>query len=106
MKNTRTAEKITEEIISRNIKLINGFIRRKYNNLLVEQSELFSICLEGLYKAIKEYDPNRGMFSTFAEVCMNTKIHHEFKNLTGYSWEDYWRKHWLFPSYLLICMAF
>lgn len=93
-------EKMESELIRRNSRLVQYFIRKRFSNLLVEQADLFSVCYVGLLNAIRNYDPNRISdlgntyikFSTFAfEVMYNHVIRNEnFISLTGYTWKDYW----------------
>ena len=81
------------EIIQRNTKLVNGFIRQKYGSLLVETDELFQICYIAMWEAVKVFDYKKGnKFSTLAYKYMDQSVKHSFKELTGYSWDDYWTK--------------
>ena len=84
---------IETEIVLRNTKLINGFIRHKFKDLLVEQDDLFQICYEGLWKAVKHFDYKQGNnFSTFAYPCMFNEVSNNFKELTTKDWRNYWGK--------------
>lgn len=81
------------EIVQRNIKLVNGFIRQKYSSLLVETEELFQTCYIAMWEASEVFDYRKGnRFSTLAYAYMDTAVKHNFKALTGYSWENYWGK--------------
>ena len=81
------------EIVLRNTKLVNGFIREKFSDLLVDTDDLFQICYAGLWKAVSLFDYKKGnKFSTFAYPCMFGEVTHSFKELTGYSWVNYWNK--------------
>ena len=87
-------KELETELIKRNTKLVNGFIRQRYSDLLVETEELFQTCYLALWEAIKEFDYKKGYrFSTFAYVYMDRAVAHNFKELTGgYSWRNYWNK--------------
>lgn len=90
---TQEKNKLEEELLKRSLKLVNYFIRSKYKNLLVEQEELHSICLIGLTNAMRDFDVKKGYkFSTFAFAYMDTEVKRNFKILTGYRWEPYWKK--------------
>lgn len=79
------------EIIKRNTKLVNAFIRDKYNDLLVETDDLFEVCYFALWNAVKDFDYSLGnKFSTCAYRYMDSEVKHSFKELTGYHWEQYW----------------
>jgi len=81
------------EIVLRNTKLVNGFIRQKFKNLLVDQDDLFQICYAGLWKAVKNHDYKKGFkFSNYAYSCMLYEVIGNFKELTGTSWSNYWNK--------------
>lgn len=81
------------EIIQRNTKLVNSFIRQKYGRLLVETDELFQVCYIAMWKAAKAFDYKVGVrFSSLAYKYMDNEVKHNFKALTGYSWETYWKK--------------
>ena len=87
---------IEKEILLRNTKLVNAFIRTKFKNLLVEADDLFQVCYLGLYKAIQTFDLSKETkFSTHAYVIMNSEVHRNFKELTGLKWEIYWEKKYL-----------
>lgn len=84
---------IEEEIIQRNTKLVNGFIRQRFKDLLVEQKDLRAICLFGLSNAMRDFDVKKGnKFSTLAWKYMDSEVKRQFKSLTGYSWDDYWKR--------------
>lgn len=85
-------KELEAEIVQRNIKLVNGFIRQKYSTLLVETEDFFQVCCGGLWKAVQKYNPEKGTFSTYAYACMEREVQREFKNLTGYDWSRYWVK--------------
>jgi len=90
---TEQRDKLEEELIQRNIKLVNYFIREEYKTLLVEQEELFDTCLIGMSACIRKFDVSKGYrFSTYACKGMDIEVKSNFKNLTGYSWDDYWNK--------------
>ena len=81
------------EIIQRNTKLVNGFIRQRYGRFIVETDELFQVCYIAMWKAAKAFDYKVGVrFSTLAYKYMDHEVKHHFKALTGYSWENYWKK--------------
>lgn len=84
---------IEEEIIKRNIKLVNYFIREYYGSLLVEQEELFNVCLNAMANSVREFDSSYGYkFSTFAIKGMDIAVKANFKELTGLSWSNYWAR--------------
>lgn len=85
-------KELEAEIVQRNIKLVNGYIRQKYSTLLVETEDFFQVCCGGLWKAVQKYNPEKGTFSTYAYACMEREVQREFKNLTGYTWDRYWIK--------------
>lgn len=90
---TLNKNKLEEELISRNIKLVNFFIRNEYNSLLVESEELYDICLIGMANCVRNFDVSKGYrFSTYAYKVMDNEVKKNFKNLTGKSWDDYWRE--------------
>jgi len=81
------------EIVQRNTKLVNGFIREKYGDLLVETDDLFQTCYIAMWEAVKTFDYKKGRkFSTYAYEYMGNEIKRRFKELTGYSWSNYWTK--------------
>ena len=83
---------IETEIIQRNTKLVNAFIRQKYGDLLIDQDELFQTCYIAMWEAAKEYNPKSGNFSTYAYACMDIAVKDSFKELTGLKWDHYWGK--------------
>ena len=81
------------ELVQRNVKLVNAFIRRKYRNLLVETDDLFQVCYIAMWEAAKKFDPKAGKkFSSLAYAYMEGAVKRNFKELTGYRWENYWEK--------------
>ena len=87
---------VEKEILLRNTKLVNAFIRQTFRDLLVEADDLFQVCYLGLYKAIQNFDLSRNAkFSTYAYIMMHSEVHHNFKALTGLWWEQYWDKKYL-----------
>ena len=81
------------EIVKRNTKLVNAFIRRHYGNLLVETDDLFQVCYIAMWEATKNFDYKLGgKFSTLAYKYMDSAVKHNFKQLTRYSWANYWGK--------------
>lgn len=92
----RLKNEVEKEILLRNTKLVNGFIRQTFRDLLVEADDLFQTCYLGLYKAIQTFDLSKNVkFSTYAYIIMHTEVHHNFKSLTGLLWEQYWDKKYL-----------
>lgn len=90
---TSKLKSLETEIIQRNIKLVNGFIRQRYNNLLVESEELFQVCYIAMWEAANVFDVSqKNKFSSLAYTYMDQAVKHNFKDLTGYSWDDYWTK--------------
>ena len=90
---TNMRDTLETELIRRNIKLINYFIREKLNFFLVEQEEIYQICLIALGKAVRNYRVTSGYrFSSLAWTCIYRSISSNFKTLTGYSWRNYWSR--------------
>jgi RNA polymerase primary sigma factor len=59
----------------------------------VESEELFQVCFIALGDAVRAFDAKKGYrFSSLAWTYMNTAVKHNFKNLTGYTWNEYWNK--------------
>ncbi|MBO5395044.1 MAG: sigma-70 family RNA polymerase sigma factor [Clostridia bacterium] len=68
-----------EKIIIHNLRLIKDVIFREYPGAKVDQEDLFSMGLQGLVKAVDEYDLSRECtFSTFAYPCIKHEIGHFF----------------------------
>lgn len=87
---------LEKEIMLRNTKLVNAFIRLKFKNLVVESDDLFQTCYLGLLTAVKNFDLSKNCkFSTYAYICMNTAVKNNFKQLTGLKWKDYWNKKYI-----------
>ena len=86
-------KELETEILQRNVKLINGFIRQNYSDLLVETDDLFQICYIAMWEAFKDFDYKRGnKFSSLAYAYMDLAVKKHFKELTGYTWLQYWSK--------------
>lgn len=84
---------LNNELFQRNIKLANYYIRSRYKSLLVDSEDLYSTMVSALYEAILKFDVNKGYaFSTYAYNSMDFALHRNFKDLTGYSWKNYWSK--------------
>lgn len=81
------------EIIQRNTKLVNWFIRARYGRILIDSEELFQVCYTAMWEAVRDYDcKSNHKFSTVACKYMDIAVKHNFKKLTKYSWKDYWKK--------------
>lgn len=86
--------KIESEILQRNLKLMNYVIRSRFKALLVEQEELYEICLESLFNAVRRFDASRGFrFSSYAYKYIYGTVIRNCQKLTGYKWEDYWNRY-------------
>ena len=86
-------KELETEILQRNVKLVNGFIRQKYPDLLVETEDLFQVCYIAMWEAFKKFDYTRNFkFSTYAYNAMDMAVKHNFKALTGYSWINFFTK--------------
>ena len=84
---------LNNELFQRNIKLANYYIRSRYKSLLVDSEDLYSTMVSALYEAVLKFDVKKGYaFSTYAYKGMDFAIHKNFKDLTGYSWKNYWAK--------------
>ena len=83
-------KELESEIVLRNTKLVNGFIRQKYNDLLVETDDLFQVCYLAMWESIQKYDYRKGKFSSYAYAFMDTAVKSHFKELTGFQWDVYW----------------
>jgi DNA-directed RNA polymerase sigma subunit (sigma70/sigma32) len=69
-------QKIETKLIKFNIKMAHNAVHRQSTRLLpFSKEELFSFSQEGLWTAIKNYDPATGyQFSTFATIHVNGRI--------------------------------
>ena len=67
----------TNELIEENINLVYYIISRQYPTFLHDDDVIQSGML-GLCKAANTYDPNRGLFSTYAGRCIRNEINQEF----------------------------
>ena len=85
-------KKLEQEIILRNIKLVEAFIRREYGDLLVDTEDMFQVCYIAMAEAVRAYDYKVAKFSSLAWVYMDHAVKHSFKDLTGFSWDNYWGK--------------
>ena len=81
------------EIIQRNTKLVNWFIRARYGRILIDSEDLFQVCYTAMWEAVRDYDYRaKFKFSTVACKYMDIAVKHNFKRLTKYYWKDYWKK--------------
>lgn len=86
----RRYNQIRDELVIRNIKLVNWCIRRFFNGIPLPKEDAQACGLEGLSNALNLFDYKKGFhFSTYAVPAIVHTIQKNFKDLTGYKWEDY-----------------
>ena len=61
------------------------YIVSKYYPTYVQDDDIKSSALLGLCKAAEAYDPEKGLFSTYAVKCIRNEINQEFINRKPYS---------------------
>ena len=86
----RRYRQIRDELVIHNIKLVNWCIRRFFNGIPLPKEDAQACGLEGLSNALNLFDYKKGFhFSTYAVPAIVHAIQRNFKDLTGYKWEDY-----------------
>lgn len=86
----RRYRQIRDELVIHNIKLVNWCIRRFFNGIPLPKEDAQACGLEGLSNALNLFDYKKGFhFSTYAVPAIVHTIQRNFKDLTGYKWEDY-----------------
>lgn len=86
----REYEEIREELVEKNVKLVNWCIRRFFNNIPLPQEETQAFGLEALAIAINEFDYQKGFhFSSYAVPIIVNHIKKHFKELYGMDFRDY-----------------
>lgn len=89
----REYESIREDLVVHNVKLVNWCIRKFFNNIALSKEEAQAYGLEGLVKAINDFDYTKGFhFSTFAVVVIVRHIERHFEDIYGMSWRDFVNK--------------
>lgn len=68
------------EIFEKNIKLAYMVVHR-YKNYIKEKEDITQIAMEGLWIAVKNYDQNKGKFSTFAVRVMTNNINYYLRSV-------------------------
>jgi len=93
-------DELKEELVYRNIKLVNWCIRKFFNNIPLPKEDAQMLGLEGLIKAIDGFNPYTKYtnevgeeeyikFSTYAVRIITEKIKKRFKELYGMSWNSF-----------------
>ena len=83
-------ENIREELVVRNIKLVNWCIRRFFNNIPLPKDETQLFGIEGLVRAINGFDYKMNFqFSTYAVPTIVHHIERHFSELYGMDWRDF-----------------
>lgn len=86
----REYDNIREELVLRNIKLVNWCIRRFFNNIPLPKDETQLCGIEGLVKAVNGFDYHLGFhFSTYAVPTITHHIERHFNELYGMDWQDF-----------------
>ena len=68
-------EEYREKLILHNLRLVGKIVFNDFCNSKYDKDDLFSIGVEGLIKAVDNYDVKKGYsFSTFASVCIRNSI--------------------------------
>ncbi len=89
----REYQSIRDELVVRNMKLVNWCIRNFFNNIPLPKDEAQLYGVEGLARAINGFDCSLGyQFSTYAVVVIERNIKKYFKELYGMTWEDFTAK--------------
>lgn len=78
-------QKIRNEIITRNTRLVASIVTRHFSNVLIANyhftaDHLFQIGIIGLINSIDKYDPTRGKFSNVATLYIKKSIYNEIYN--------------------------
>lgn len=68
-----------QKLIEENLKLVY-FIVNTYYPRYISDEDITQVGMIGLCKAAKNYDENRGTFSTFAGKCIKNEINRELRN--------------------------
>ena len=72
--------KAKDILVERNLRLV-AHIVKKYYSSTAENEELFSIGTVGLIKAIRSFDPSKGVrLATYAARCIDNEILMFFRN--------------------------
>lgn len=83
-------ENIRNELIKKNIKLVNWCIRKFFNNIPLPQDEAQMYGLEGLAIALNHFDYKKGYhFSSYAVKVIVHAIERHFDELYGMKWQDF-----------------
>ncbi len=86
-------ETIREQLVIRNIKLVNWCIRTFFNGIPLPKEEAQMYGLEGLIKAINSFDYTLGyQFSSYAVPTITHNIQRYFEEMMGISWRDFIKK--------------
>ncbi len=81
---------IREELVLRNIKLVNWCIRSFFNNIALPKDETQMYGIEGLIKGMNGFNCNlEYRFSTYAVPNIVHNIERHFKELYGMDWADF-----------------
>lgn len=85
--------RIIDILVTCNVKLVNKTLRIFFKNVPLPKEEAQAYALEGLSKAINNFDYTRGYcFSTYAIKVMYNHVKRHFKSMIGISWRDYCMK--------------
>ena len=86
----RRYNQIRDDLVIHNIKLVNWCIRKFFNGIPLPKEDAQACGLEGLTNALNLFNYKKGFhFSTYAVPAIVHTIQRNFKDLTGYKWEDY-----------------
>lgn len=91
----REYEDIREDLVVSNIKLVNWCLRRFFNNIPLSKEEAQLYGIEGLVRAINNYNYQYSPDCRFSTYAVPTIVHHierYFGELYGMSWEDFINK--------------
>lgn len=79
-------EEYREKLIVHNLRLVSKIVFNDFKDFKYDKDEMFSIGVEGLIKAVDNYDFRTGyLFSTFASVCIRNSILMYFRREKKYS---------------------
>lgn len=73
-KNSPDYNRLRTELIQRNLGLVTFVLKKRKVSNRTQFDDLKSNGMVSLLKAIDSYDPERGMFTTFATQCINNDI--------------------------------
>lgn len=83
-------QEIRNEIVKRNMYLVNYCIRYYFKNIPIPQEDMQQLGLEGLVYAMNKFDYTReSSFETYARLAIKHNIQRRFKTLIGISWKVY-----------------